>query len=131
MLKASNYQEFMEGLKTKRYTWTRLQRACTHLLTNTTKTVMKDLQLEKKASYIRILGISETGQAFLQQNKKDIDLPLISKLSSFSNEYLQLDIKAAYTYAMVLKGTAQSEFMHSEYSTPPIRFNRNSGEFNA
>lgn len=34
-LESSTFKEFMEKVKTKRYTWTRLQRICVHILTNT------------------------------------------------------------------------------------------------
>ncbi len=37
---ARNFKEFMEKVKTKRYTWTRLQRICVHILTNTKKSEM-------------------------------------------------------------------------------------------
>ena len=35
--------------KTKRYTWTRLQRACTHILTNTTKEEIHKANIEQHA----------------------------------------------------------------------------------
>ncbi|WP_456275602.1 nucleotidyltransferase [Bacillus sp. AK128] len=119
----TSFIEFMEALKTKRYTWTRLQRACTHLLTNTTKEVMKTASQNQSASYIRLLGMSQTGRAFLRQNKKEIKLPIISKLSSFSDEQLQLDIKAAQTYSMVLPEPLRSDYIQAEYATPPIQYN--------
>jgi predicted nucleotidyltransferase len=121
--KATSFQSFMESLKTKRYTWTRLQRACTHLLTNTTKEVMKDVSKEKKATYIRLLGMSQTGRAYLQQNKKKVTLPIISRLAGVSNTQLELDVKAAQTYSLVIDEPLRSSMIHSEYATPPIQYN--------
>ena len=40
---ARSYREMMERLKTKRYTWTRLQRMNTHILTRTKKEDMHRL----------------------------------------------------------------------------------------
>jgi predicted nucleotidyltransferase len=126
---ATSFYQFMETIKTKRYTWTRLQRACTHVLTNTTKDVMKRVTADKKATYIRLLGMSQTGRTYLQKNKKEFTLPVISKLASFSNEMLQLDIKAAHTYGMVLNEPTRSSWLHSEYSTPPLQYNEIDKQF--
>ncbi|TXF96169.1 nucleotidyltransferase, partial [Lactobacillus delbrueckii subsp. bulgaricus] len=60
--KSSSYQEFMELLKTKRYTWTRLQRMNTHILTRTKKQDMQKLLDNDKAPYIRLLGMTKKGQ---------------------------------------------------------------------
>ncbi len=46
--KASSYQEFMEPLKTKRYTWTRLQRMNTHILTRTKNRIYTSRLTTKK-----------------------------------------------------------------------------------
>ncbi len=60
----------MEALKTKRYTWTRLQRACTHILTNTTKEDIRSANIEQHAPYIRLLGMSQKGQTYLSKIRK-------------------------------------------------------------
>ncbi len=67
---SSSFYSFMEALKTKRYTWTRLQRACTHILTNTTKEDIRSANIEQHAPYIRLLGMSQKGQTYLSKNKK-------------------------------------------------------------
>lgn len=69
---SSSFYSFMEALKTKRYTWTRLQRACTHILTNTTKEDIRSANIEQHAPYIRLLGMSQKGQTYLSKNKKKI-----------------------------------------------------------
>ncbi|MFC0271175.1 nucleotidyltransferase [Metabacillus herbersteinensis] len=126
---ATSFQEFMEKLKTKRYTWTRLQRLCTHLLTNTTKQQMKSVETDVKAPYIRLLGMSQKGQHYLNTVKKDLDVPLIAKLSSLENHLLDLDIKAAQTYQMVFTEPLRSKLLQKEYATPPLRFNEMDGSF--
>jgi predicted nucleotidyltransferase len=126
---AESFHAFMEALKTKRYTWTRLQRACTHLLTNTSKEVMKDALQDKKARYIRLLGMSQNGRAFLQKNKKKVTLPMISKLSGATNAQLVLDIKASQIYNIVVGEPIRSSLIHSEYATPPIRYDSVKQEF--
>ncbi len=55
----------MEALKTKRYTWTRLQRICAHILTNTKKTEMT--MHRKKRTYLRLLGMTSKGKKYLSK----------------------------------------------------------------
>lgn len=126
---ANTFSEFMGKIKTKRYTWTRLQRVCTHILTNTTKDKMKRLTIDPKASYIRLLGMSKSGRAYLQQNKKNFTLPLISKLNHDSNEMLQLDIKASNVYGTIFDEPTRSGWLQLEYSTPPILFDEHERKF--
>ena len=57
-VKCESFTQFMQELKTKRYTWTRLQRTLTHILTHTTKTEMS--MDEEKVAYLRLLGMSKT-----------------------------------------------------------------------
>jgi predicted nucleotidyltransferase len=121
ILHATSFQDFMERMKTKRYTWTRLQRLCTHLLTNTTKEQMNDVNVSQTSPYIRLLGMSQIGQAYLSKVKKQVHLPIISKLSSFDHPLLHLDIKAANTYFMIYDEPLRSQRLQEEFSTPPIR----------
>jgi predicted nucleotidyltransferase len=117
---AVSFKDFMEQLKTKRYTWTRLQRLCLHILTRTTKEQMK---LEVGAApYLRLLGMSSQGRTYLNRIKKSVDKPIVSTLSAFSHPLLDLDIKAASVYAMIFPEPLRSQFMHSEYSTRPVQY---------
>lgn len=115
---ANNFQQFMEAIKTKRYTWTRLQRVCLHILTNTRK---KQMETSKRtADYLRLLGATEKGRAYLNYRKKDLSLPVISKLSAFSGPDLELDIKAARIYALGQNGSSQQKLLAEEFAQPPI-----------
>lgn len=68
---ASTYEEYLSLVKTKRYTWTRLQRMNTHLLMRVKKTVMHELLKKKHTPYIRLLGMSKKGQQYLSLVKKN------------------------------------------------------------
>lgn len=117
---ATSFQQFIESVKTKRFTWTRLQRMCTHILTNTKKAEMIDALEMKEASYIRLLGMSPNGQAYLNQMKKHISLPFISKYSKHHQNLLKLDDAAAQTYAMGFPTPIREHFIKAEYTTKPI-----------
>ncbi|HHY74509.1 MAG TPA: nucleotidyltransferase [Bacillus bacterium] len=124
---AATFQEFMEKIKTKRYTWTRLQRICLHILTNTKKQTMKNNN--NQPTYIRLLGMSLLGQEYLHKIKKNLELPIVSRPSTFSNEQMMLDIKATNVYASCLKEPFRTNMIKSEYVNPPIRYDQNNRQF--
>ena len=127
--KANTFKEFMEYIKTKRYTWTRLQRICLHILTNTTKKEMKALEGKNFSTYIRLLGMTNNGQEYLRVVKKKLPVPLISNISGTTKKILDTDIKAASVYAMSLEEPLRSKFIHEEFSTPPIRYDKQSNSY--
>ena len=129
MKESHTFEEFMTKLKTKRYTWTRLQRMCTHLLTNTKKEAMQRITSTKKSEYIRLLGMSKKGQNYLKQIKKETSIPLLSKVSSMESAMLDMDIRATNTYAMTFPEAARSQWMQLEYSKPPIRYDEEKNTF--
>ncbi len=115
---ANHFQTFMQAVKTKRYTWTRLQRICVHILTNTTKKAMRTMM--KEPSYIRLLGMDRVGRAYINKIKKELSLPLVSKVSSFSDDLLSLDRKATQVYALGLPEPYRGKLLTMEYTQPPI-----------
>lgn len=116
-MESIGYQEFMEKVKTKRYTWTRLQRMCLHILTNTKK---KQMAFAEQASYLRLLGMTENGKEYLNKMKARLGLPLISKLSSYKNEDILPDIKASRIYACALPNHLKVKSFEEEFKQPPI-----------
>jgi predicted nucleotidyltransferase len=115
---SNSFKQFMESIKTKRYTWTRLQRVCLHILTNTRKDQMKSAK--NTVNYLRLLGATEKGRSYLNLRKKEFGLPLVSKLSAFSDPDLKLDTRAARIYALGLNGSGQEKLLAEEFAQPPI-----------
>ncbi len=114
-----SFIDFLESVKTKRYTWTRLQRLCTHLLTNARKELMAKA-LHGGPTYIRLLGMSPQGQHYLNVKKKNFGLPLVSTLSKHRDDFLQMDIRAAKTYILGHPSRFHTTLWKQEYATPPI-----------
>lgn len=113
----NSYTEFMNALKSKRYTWTRLQRMLTHIFTGITK---EQLHQTPTPSYIRILGMTKQGQAYISSIKKSLHLPLISRVGAVNDPVLALDLHATQMYQ---QGLAQfsSKKIDEDYKSPPIR----------
>ena len=96
-LQATSFREFIEKVKTKRYTWTRLQRLATYVLNQVNQL---DIEQVWQDSYIHILGFTKQGQRFLKENKKNFDLPIISRVSKENNQQLGLSIKSDQIYQL-------------------------------
>jgi predicted nucleotidyltransferase len=122
-IQSQSFIQFMECIKTKRYTWTRLQRACLHILTGTKKAQM--LSEKETPNYLRLLGMTEKGKKYLNENKKYFSLPLITKVTgpSKKNDDAVLDLHASIVYSLGLKEPFQTKLMQLEYKQPPIILN--------
>jgi len=117
-LSAPSFQDFMMNLKTKRYTWTRLQRMCVHILTNTKKHEMHARM--HTVSYMRLLGMTKRGRKYLNEQKENFSIPLVSKLSSYKKEAINLDLRAARIYAAGAEKEFVQELLNMEFSRLPI-----------
>lgn len=117
VLEASSFNEFVSKVKTKRYTWTRIQRLCVHILNHVKKEQMKSAMNQN--SYLRILGMTEKGRKYLNLNKKKIELPLISRISSVQHLGLELDISSAFIHSLALDFPSQKKLRKREFQ-PPI-----------
>ncbi|MCF6136993.1 nucleotidyltransferase [Pseudalkalibacillus berkeleyi] len=120
---AEDFTSFMQSVKTKRYTWTRIQRLCTHILTNAKKNTM-ERALTEPPTYIRLLGMTETGQHYLSGIKKDLNLPLVSTLSKYKDPFFELDKQSTNTYILGFPYKAQKVLYKQEYSNTPIRLHQ-------
>lgn len=112
--------DLMTALKTKRYTYTRLQRLIAHLLLGHTKSVLSIEQLEQGPGYIRVLGFTDTGRELLRQMKKTASLPVITKPTDTDHIHMELDIRASAIQASCF-AVQQSSTLYSDYRRSPIR----------
>jgi len=110
--KSKNLQELIENIKTKRFPETRIRRILIQILLGITK---KDLN-NRKPQYIRILGCSKKGFAYLKEIEKKTDLPIITKAKDFSKikgesrKIVEKDILASDIYSLVRPSKDQRIF---------------------
>ncbi|PFU82176.1 hypothetical protein COK91_11410 [Bacillus cereus] len=126
---SSSFYSFMEALKTKRYTWTRLQRACTHILTNTTKEEIRSANIEQHASYIRLLGMSQKGQTYLSKNKKKIELPILTHTKTFDHAALDIEKKANSVYFSIMHEPLRTQLLKQDITHHPVRYDETTTKF--
>lgn len=106
-LKARHYDELIEGLKSKRYTMTKLSRMLNNILLGITK----DFKGIDHLDYIRVLGFDDIGQAILKEIKSNSDLNIIANLNHIpnalkENPLLKLDLMATDIYSLAYKATS-------------------------
>ena len=112
------FEGFMGEVKSKRYTWTRIQRMLTHIFTGFTYDMRSQIETP---SYLRLLGMTEKGQLYLNQNKKRLKLPLVSKAAAFSNPSMKMDIHSSDMYALGIAYNSNNPEIGSDYKKSPIR----------
>lgn len=75
---------------------------------------------QEEPAYLRLLGMNPNGREYLRKIKKDLPIPLISRLSAFNDPSIQLDIRASQVYALGLSQPFQHLLMQREYESPVI-----------
>lgn len=117
ILKSNNIDEFIIKVKTKRYTYNKLNRMFNHIICNFTK---EEAMNNDEIEYIRVLGFSYKGQDYLNKIKKDIDVPIITKFSSIKSNMLDIEFRATVTYASILNEKDKIKLIEDEYKHTPI-----------
>src|SRR5699024_12341025 len=74
----ADYQTFMTSFKSKRYTWSRLQRTLLYTLLNIRQ---HEMQQALDQPYLRLLGASKTGRTFIKQQRKHVSLPVVNPVT--------------------------------------------------
>ncbi|MBC1283094.1 nucleotidyltransferase [Listeria welshimeri] len=107
--KAQYFSDFIESMKTKRYSNARIQRTALQILLNARNI--------PSAPYIRILGMNKTGQKYLSHHKKNISLPIVTTVSKAAPGLLEEDLRATNIYTLV-KGL--ENYQAGDFHIPPI-----------
>ena len=95
ILTSNSLDEFITKVKTKRYTYNKINRMFIHILIGLTKKDNNKMKLD----YIKILGFDSIGQEYLNKIKKNIKLPLYNnKLNSKIKDY---ELKASLIYDLI------------------------------
>lgn len=102
-------------VKSKRYTYNKINRMFTHILTNFTKEDAKNLEIE----YLRVLGFNTRGKNYLNKIKKDIDIPIINKYIPNMYKCLDIEFRVSLIYSLILKDKGD-DFLKREYRNKPV-----------
>ncbi len=112
-----SFDYFIDELKTKRYTSTKIQRSLLHLLLDLTKAKVSALHVNNGPQYIRVLGFNDTGRAHLNRIKHNTKIPIITNIPRDKSPMLEVDIYASHIYEL---GFNKPSRIKKEYSQTPI-----------
>ena len=106
-----NWCALVNLIKTKRYTYNKVNRMLMHILLN-----IKKIDNNKEI-YLRVLGFNDIGRNYLKQIKKDLDV--INTCKQGINKALDIEINATYIYSLI---TGDNSLIEREYKNKPIIF---------
>lgn len=109
---SNNWEELIQNIKTKRYTYNKINRMLIHILTSLTKEECQNI----KINYLRLLGFTPTGQKYLNKIKKDITIPIITTYKKNISKLLDIELRATSIYNLETKDNLEKQ----EYTHKPI-----------
>lgn len=99
VVESHSMNEFLEKIKSKRNTWTRMQRLMVYTLLQMKETEMQEQIKHPKA--IHLLGFTTTGRKYLKEYRKEITLPVLSNVNRYNKEEWSFDIRAGEIYRLM------------------------------
>ncbi len=91
-----SFAGFMKAVKTKRYTYAHLLRVYLYTILQLTESQVSD---HLKWPYLHVLGFNERGRDYLHSIKKQVELPLLTKIDqNLRDDLLNLDYRAGKLY---------------------------------
>ena len=117
IINSRSLDELILKIKTKRYTYNKLNRMFTHIMCNFTK---EEADLFTDITYIRVLGFNPNGRLYLNNIKKDVNIPIITNFSSIKDKMLDIEFRTTCVYASLLDEKEKITLIESEYKNSPI-----------
>ena len=108
----NTWKELVESLKTKRYTYNKINRMLIHILTSFTKEEANNIKID----YIRIIGFNKKGKNYLNKIKKELSIPIITAYQKNFSKNLDLEYRALSIYYLPFS----KELTQKEYQKKPI-----------
>lgn len=109
--KSNNWLELVMNIKTKRYTYNKINRMLIHILLGIKK------ENNNKDIYLRLLGFNQNGKNYLNKIKKDISLPIYVGYKKNISKIYDIEFKSTYIYSLIVN---DSSLIEKEYRNKPI-----------
>ena len=110
--KVTTYEELIQNIKTKRYTYNKISRMLLHILTSFTKEEVSNIDID----YIRVLGFTTKGQEYLSKIKKNITIPIITGYKKNISKVLDIEYRVTKIYSLF----TSNNLIKKEYQIKPI-----------
>ena len=109
---SNNYEELIQNIKTKRYTYNKISRMLLHILTSFTKEEANNINID----YIRLLGYTSKGKEYLNKIKKELEVPIITRYKKNISKVLDIELRITKLYNMITNNNDEEK----EYKNKPI-----------
>ncbi len=109
---SNNWNELVNNIKTKRYTYNKINRMLMHILFNLTKEESKDIVID----YVRVLGFNSKGRSYLNKIKKKKDINIVTNYKDGISKLFDLENRVNNIYAIIV----DNKLIYEEYSHNPI-----------
>ena len=106
--------ELILKVKSKRYTYNRINRMFIHILIGLTK---EDKKKTLHNEYIRLLGFNESGKKYINGIKKETNIPIVSNLKNVCSIIKDYQIKSYNIYNLL----TNEDILAYELSNKPIQ----------
>ena len=110
ILEVKTKEELINKIKTKRYTYNKINRMLTHILCSLTKEEAKE-----NIDYIRLLGFNKKGRNYLNKIKKETSIPIITNYKSTNSKLLDIEYRVLKIYSMI---TEDEKLIKDELKKP-------------
>ena len=92
---SNSWQELVMNIKTKRYTYNKINRMLMHILLGIKK------EDNNQDIYLRVLGFNTKGQKYLNSIKKDIAIPFFKSYKNNKLKSLDIELNSVIIYSLV------------------------------
>ncbi|MBE6044125.1 MAG: nucleotidyltransferase [Clostridium thermopalmarium] len=113
---SSSYEELINTVKSKRYTYSRISRILCQYFIGLEEYNTAELR-KLPAQYARILGFNNRGREILREIKRTASIPIYTKLPKNLNTMLQIDVQGTKSYSIINKSIS----FNSDFTISPIR----------
>lgn len=113
IFKVNSYEELLENVKSKRYTYNRLNRMFLHILMH-----LKKEEAKKDINYIRVLGFNQKGRLYLKNIKNKLMVPIITNYKDINDFVLKLELKVTSIYLEIIE---RPDLIKEELKSIPIQ----------
>jgi len=108
---SKDWDSLVMRIKTKRYTYNKVNRMLLHILLNIHK-IDNDYK-----TYIRILGFNKYGRIHLNKIKKEVDIPLFTNYKPNILNVFDIEFQSTFIYALIVNDLT---LIDKEYQNKPI-----------
>ncbi|WP_040286950.1 nucleotidyltransferase [Sporosarcina koreensis] len=112
---SEDFASFMAQVKSKRYTWTRLQRMLVHILTGFT---YEQRIAAGNPDHLRVLGMTAAGRRYLKEQKGRLALPAVSRLAAHDSVSADISAHVSDCYAFGIDPVHPLTGL--DFRTPPL-----------